>query len=149
MQKISKRGLELLKQFEGVSLCPYLCPAGKRTIGYGHVVLPSEEYLLNGLSSNEADALLKRDVLAIESALSNLITVTLAQAQLDALICLAYNIGLQAFENSTLLRLLNQGKVPEAGKQFSRWVYSKGKPLNGLIKRRAVELKLFTEESLS
>jgi lysozyme len=145
MQKISQRGISLLRKFEGLSLYPYNCPAGKRTIGYGHVILPSETHLLNSISANEAELLLRADIEPIESAFKNILRCKLTQNQFDALGCLVFNIGIQAFQHSSLLRLLNLGKTEQAGKQFGRWIYTKGKPLNGLIKRRAEELKLFTE----
>ena len=45
--KISEKGIDLIKYFEGVRETPYKCPAGYWTVGVGHLisrntVLPSE-----------------------------------------------------------------------------------------------------------
>lgn len=50
-----------------------------------------------------------------------------------------------AFNSSTLLRLLNQGKYNDAANQFQRWVYANKKVLPGLVKRRAEEKELFVK----
>jgi hypothetical protein len=55
----------------------------------------------------------------------------------------AFNCGLGAFEESTLLRLLNNGDYEGAAGQFSRWVKGPNGPLAGLVKRRDAEEALF------
>ena len=59
------------------------------------------------------------------------------------LVSFAYNIGRTAFENSTLLKLLNRGEYEAAAEQFEKWNKSGGRVLNGLTKRRFDEQKLF------
>jgi lysozyme len=72
------------------------------------------------------------------------VDVELTQNQYDALCSLIYNIGREAFKNSTLLKLLNVGKSPkDIGPQFDRWNKGGGRVLAGLVKRRAVERDLF------
>jgi lysozyme len=145
MRNVSEQGLALIRQFEGFSAKPYLCPAGKPTIGYGHLIkngdFPGE------ISKIEAEKLLKQDVMVAESAIFQLVKVELTQNQLDALVSFIYNIGTKAFEKSTLLRKINEKKPEEAAGQFSRWVYGNGRKLPGLIARRAAESKLFSEIS--
>jgi len=68
----SQEGIDLIKEFEGFSAKAYICPAGKATIGYGHVVLPSEKHLLTGsITNEEAERLLKSDLEIAESALNS------------------------------------------------------------------------------
>ena len=141
MMTISKRGLELIKRFEGFSATPYFCPAGKLTIGYGHIILPEESRAL--INEQDAERLLKNDIKTAEQAVLSLVTVELTQGQFDALTSFVFNIGNQAFEKSTLLRILNRGLPEQAVKQFSRWVYANGRKLEGLVRRRAAEAALF------
>ncbi|MDX2073502.1 MAG: lysozyme [Alphaproteobacteria bacterium] len=142
--KISENGLLLIKRFEGFSATPYLCPAGKLTIGYGHVLAP---HLLRGpVTIKEAEKLLLADLAPVEAAINRLVVAPLTQNQFDALCSLTYNIGVGAFAKSTLLRLLNTtNHQPSTTNQFSRWVYGGGKRLAGLEKRRRAEMELFQQ----
>jgi lysozyme len=142
--QISQEGLALIKRFEGFSPTPYICPAGKETIGYGHVIHPVESYPPEGISEAEAEKLLKQDVSYAESILEHAVLVPLSQSQFDALASLIYNIGIKAFVNSTLLRRLNERNHAAAASEIGRWVYAGGKILPGLVKRRATETALFT-----
>lgn len=65
------------------------------------------------------------------------------QRQFDAMVSLAYNIGVPAFRESTLLRLHKEGKYADAKAQFARWNKQAGAVLNGLTKRRAHEAEVY------
>lgn len=97
--KASVDAYELIKQFEGLRLEAYLCPAGIWTIGYGHT---------SGVSPNsfitiqEADEYLHRDVAAIEMQLNKL-NLSLRQCQWDAIVSFVFNVGIGNFKASTLL----------------------------------------------
>jgi lysozyme len=145
MEDVSQTALDMIKRFEGFSGEKYYCPAGKLTIGYGHVIAP-EEYFPDSISQQEAESILKQDVNAILGAFLRLVKVETTQNQQDALLSLAYNIGIKAFEKSTLLRLLNAGDAEGAARQFDRWVYIKGVKSNGLANRRATEKAWFLGE---
>jgi hypothetical protein len=80
-----------------------------------------------------------------EEVVSNLVKVELNSNQFSALVSFVYNIGPSAFKESTLLRLLNSGDVEGAANQFKRWNKSGSKVLEGLVKRRNAEEKLFRE----
>jgi lysozyme len=56
---------------------------------------------------------------------------------------LAYNIGLDAFRASTLLRLYNAGNTAGAAAQFDRWSRANGRVLRGLVARREAERAVF------
>jgi lysozyme len=94
----SEQGLTLIKNFEGFSAKPYICPAGKSTIGYGHVIAAGEQFPGGEIDLNMEEILLKQDVIQREQAINCLIQVTLLQYQFDALISFVYNIGIQAFD---------------------------------------------------
>ena len=64
----------------------------------------------------------------------------------DGLLILGFNVGMGAFEKSTLFARLKAGDFAGAVSQFGRWAHGGGKVLPGLIKRRAAERALFLEQ---
>jgi len=142
-------GKDLVKRSEKLSLKPYICPAGKLTIGWGHVILPNEEYLKTGITEEKANELLTSDLKDAEDAVNTYVTVYLCQHQFDALVSFVFNLGAGALEESTLLRLLNDGHYEEAPTQLLRWNKARNpktgerEVLPGLTKRRAEEASLF------
>ena len=139
---ISEKGVEAIKALEGFSPLEYMCVAGKRTIGYGHVLKPDESYVC-GVSEKQAEKLLAQDLGAIESAVDSAVKVPLEEYQRDALVCFAFNIGIYAFQRSTLLKELNAGNYDKVPQQLLRWVYVNGKPCYGLLRRRQAEAAMF------
>ncbi len=73
--EISQAGIDLIKQFEGFSAKPYLCPAGKLTIGYGHVITAKEDFCVGGIDVFAAERLLKQDVSMVGNAVSTMALV--------------------------------------------------------------------------
>lgn len=138
--KISQDGLNLIKEFEGFHADAYLCPAGVWTIGYGHTGGVAER---QSVTKQEAEEYLKSDVAFAEDVVNEYVEVELTQHQFDALVCFVFNVGADAFRDSTLLRLLNQGQTEEAAEQFLRWNKAGGKVLTGLTRRREAERELF------
>ena len=140
---ISDEGLDLIKNFEGCELNAYVCPSGVYTIGYGHTgdVLPNQT-----ITQAEADALLREDVRKFEKGTNNYTNVPLNQSQFDALVSFTFNVGLGAYRDSTLLRLLNGADYEGAAGQFGRWVNGSNGPLPGLVRRREAEEKLFRKD---
>ena len=145
--RISEKGLNLIKKYEGFSSKPYMCPANVPTIGYGSTYYPNGTKVKisdDEISEEEATQILEyiaqKD---FGSAVNKFVIVDLTQNQFDALVSFAYNIGRTAFENSTLLKLLNRGEYEAAAEQFEKWNKSGGRVLSGLTKRRFDEQKLF------
>ena len=139
--KISPSGIALIKEYEGLRLSAYLCPAGIPTIGYG-----STKGVKMGetITEKEAESLLIADIERIcEPCLEVNVDVDLTQGQYDALSSFIFNLGCGAFKGSTLCKLLNAGNYDGAAKQFGRWTKANGKELPGLVKRRAAETALF------
>ena len=143
--KVSSKGLELIKEFEGFSSVAYLCSAKKVTIGYGNTFWEDGTPVKIGdqISKERAETLLKHVVDNFSVAVEVDIKIEVTQNQFDAMVSLAYNIGLGAFKNSTLLRQLNRGNFVGASQEFLRWDKSNGKPLLGLTRRREREKLLF------
>lgn len=144
--KTSKAGLDLIKEFESFRSAPYLCSSGVPTIGYGTTVYPNGIKVKlsdQKITQQLAESFLQHHVNAIEKDVLNLVKVPLKQNQFDALVSFAYNVGLGAFQDSTLLKLLNAGDIDNASKQFERWNKAGGKVSNGLTRRRNAEKALF------
>lgn len=140
--KISEKGLELIKKFEGYEGKAYLCQAGVWTIGYGHTQGVEEN---DTCSVEEATEFLKKDVEKAERTINDLVKCELNQNQFDALVSFVFNIGRDNFKRSSMLKFLNSAHYPLSAGQFDRWVYARKNRSNGLIARRAAEKKLFLE----
>lgn len=138
--RISKNGLELIKRWEGCRTNAYLCPANVWTIGYGHTKTAKPGMMI---SHTQADNLLLEDLKRFEEAVRRLVSVPLNQNQFDALVSFTFNVGEGAFQQSTLLKLLNSGNYSAASFQFGKWVYAGKKVLPGLVARREDEYQLF------
>lgn len=138
--KISDKGLELIKQFEGLRLEAYLCSAGVPTIGYGST---RGVQLGQTITETEATDRLRVDVHSAEECVNDHVEVSLTQNQFDSLCSFVYNLGCGAFRSSTLLKLLNAGQYEAASQQFGKWVKASGKTVQGLVYRRNVEREFF------
>ena len=143
---MTERCIELVKRFEGFMPHLYLCPAGYPTIGYGHLVLKHEiQRFKDGITEEEAEELLRKDLLKREKRIKPWIKVEIHPYMLDALLSFVYNVGCWAFYGSTLRRKLNREEFYDAADEFLRWVYAGGRKLRGLIRRRQAERELFLE----
>lgn len=140
MLRTSDAGIALIKRFESFCATVYRCPAGKPTIGYGHVILPGEQFGI--ITEAEAIELLRRDLAIAEAAVRRLITVPLTQSQFDALVSFTFNVGEGSLKKSTLRLRVNQGNWAQAKRELLRWVYADGKKLKGLVVRREAEAGL-------
>ena len=136
----SPKGIALIKEFEGLRLKAYKCPGGVWTIGYGHTAGVKPGMVI---TKAQAEEYLKADLIAFERYLNSL-GLTLNQNQFDALISFIYNVGTGNFSNSTLLRKVRANPQDNSiMDEFLRWVYSKGRVLPGLQRRRLAEMKLY------
>jgi lysozyme len=141
ISRIGKAGLDLIKEFEGLKLRAYLCPAKVWTIGYGstgpHVTAGKV------ITEAEAEALLREDLARFERAVTGFVTAGLTQNQYDALVSFAFNVGISALERSTLLKRVNAKRFDDVPAEFAKWNRAAGRPLAGLTRRRAAEAALF------
>lgn len=141
IRRVSADGLDFIRRYERFSGKTYTCPAGRPTIGYGHVIKPGERFP-ETITVEQASRLLARDLDTIEIYLSALFPAA-PQHQFDALASFAFNCGLGALDRSTLLKMLRQGDMAGAADQFLRWDKVGGQPLAGLTRRRQDERALF------
>jgi len=141
INSLSSEGIEFIKRFEGFSPVEYLCPAGKKTIGYGHVVLDRESF--GKITETQGAEILSKDVETTERVVREYVKVPLSVNQYDALCSFVYNLGEGNFRRSTLLKELNLRNYQKAADEFGRWVKANGKKLPGLERRRTEEKEMF------
>jgi len=135
---------DLVKASEGCVLTAYRDSVGVLTIGYGHTRGVNVDQVI---TQEDADLLLESDLDDAAESVRKLVSVNLTQGQFDALVDFVFNLGEGRLRDSTLLRLLNEGRYGEAAVQFKFWVIAGGHPLPGLIKRRAAERAMFEATS--
>jgi len=117
--KISEKGLDLVKEFEGFESCVYKDSAGKNTIGYGHLLKAGESYVC--ITKTKAKQLLAQDLKEAERCVKSSVKKPLTQNQFDSLISICFNIGCGAFKKSTLLKELNAGNTEKVPGEMMRW----------------------------
>ena len=140
--KISQNGIELIKSFEGCVLTGYPDIGGVPTVGYGST--GPDVYIGMKITQAEAERRLAKELEHFENGVSNLVKVAINQNEFDALVSFSFNVGLGAFQRSTLLRLLNDGTERDiVSSEFLRWNKVDGKPVEGLTRRRKAEQALF------
>ncbi len=140
----------IIKDAEGFSAKPYLCPCGVPTIGWGTTHYP------NGTSVALKDAIITRTaadyfltctLVTFEIKMKQVTTRQPTAHQWAAMLDLTYNIGVSAFAGSTLLKKFNAGDLAGTAEQFMAWdkghVHGQVVVLPGLEKRRAKERELF------
>lgn len=121
---------------------PYDDGYGNMTVGYGHLILPGEDFSA-GISQPDAVVLLRADMAKAEQIVHNEVGVPLNQGEFDALCDAVFNMG-DFLKSSTLLRLLNAGDTEGAREQLARWQFAGGKPNAALEARRIAEMALWT-----
>jgi lysozyme len=141
MATVSPAGRALIRRFEGCRLTAYQDLKGIWTIGYGHTgpdVRPGMT-----ITQEQAEALLAADLARFATGVEDSLARPVTQMQLDALVSLAYNIGLGAFRRSSVLRRLNARDEQGAAEAWILW-RDDGQPTEaGLARRRAAEIFLF------
>lgn len=137
MRTINKRGLNLIKKYEGCKLTSYICPAGVLTIGYGHTgkdVKPNQT-----ISKKKAINLLKKDLARFERHVQSYNYIyEWTDNEFSALVSFAFNIG--NIDQLTAYGTRTRSQIRSA---MLKYVKANGKTLQGLVKRRKAELKLF------
>ena len=138
----------LCREFEGLRLKPYLCPAGFPTIGYGTVYKPdgttvtmkhpaiskeiAEEWLVHEIKNTYMPGVLKCSPHLIAHP-----------ETLAAMSDFAYNLGVARYKSSTLRKRIDVMDWDGAKEQLMKWVRGDGKILPGLVRRRRSECEIF------
>jgi lysozyme len=153
-RRVSKAAVDLMHSFESCKLTSYPDPGSDDghpwTIGWGSTgadIVPGLTW-----TQAQADARFASDLAKFEDGVSMLLGATpTSQNQFDALVCIAYNIGLdidkdtiaEGLGDSTLLRKHKAGDFEGASKAFRAWRFNDGREMRGLVRRRAAEEKLY------
>jgi lysozyme len=165
--KTSAKGIHVMHLFEGYRDKPYLCPAQLWTVGWGEVLyhdqiklpvartgtytgLIRKEYQLKDEDNRvwtkpELEERFKGLLVTFERGILRLAPSTDGdQGLFDACVCLAYNIGLGAFQRSTIRqRILRDEPLDKVAEGFMMWTKGGGRELPGLVRRRKAEIALF------
>ena len=148
--RVSPKGRKFITSHEGEILFVYKDPIGLPTVGVGHLVKPEEKSkypLGKKITKAESQELLTQDLEVFEDAVSASLKVGANQNEFDAMVSLAFNIGIDAFKRSSVLRHFNSGNKAAAARAFLAWNKAKsdGKlvVLPGLDRRRKEERDLF------
>lgn len=145
--RISDSGIAFIAEWEGVRLKAYKCSAGVYTIGIGSTRYEDGSPVRAGdVLPNEpaAYALFRNTVGQYEDVVNRLAKNPLKQNQFDALVSLAYNIGVGAYAKSTVAkRVANDPADPSIRNAFLMWTKAGGRVVNGLVRRREAEANLY------
>lgn len=154
--RLGPEGVDLLKSVEGLRLVPYDDQTGKdatawsagATIGYGHLIARDEwDRYKDGIAEPAADTLFAADLAPFEIAVGSSVTIGLQQYEFDALVILAFNIGIAGFKSSSVVKLVNNPAAPtgypslEAA--WKAWNKSQGQVMKGLDNRRQCEWRIY------
>lgn len=150
MLTISDQGLALIQSFEGCRLTAYQDIVGVWTIGWGTIrINGAAVHAGMTITQEQADTFLREEANAKCAALQALLTVPQSQSQIDALTSFCYNLGVGAFQSSSLRKDINAGR-PVVEKRFTDWnkVRQNGVlvPVEGLTRRRKAEYALYMKE---
>ena len=142
--QVSRSAIELIKRFEGYRRKSAQLPDGRWTIGHGHTQTAREGA---EVSEQDAEALLLYDLIAVSHSINEWVFTPLNQNQFDALTAFAFNIGLENFRCSSVLRRLNEGSLIQAACAMELWRKAEfdGESIvvDALVRRRSAEKTLF------
>jgi lysozyme len=142
--RVSAAAIELIKRFEGLRLTAEQLDDGRWTIGYGHTRSAREGAQV---SEADAEALLTYDLVEVQAAINELVFTPLTQNQFDALAAFVFNIGVEEFRHSSVLRRLSEGALLQAACAMEMWRKAdfEGERIviDALVRRRATEKALF------
>ncbi len=142
--QVSRAAIELIKSFEGYRPKAAQLPDGRWTIGYGHTLTAREGA---EVSEADAEALLMYDLINVAHAVNEHSYTPLTQNQFDSLCCFAFNVGVDNFRRSSVLRRINEGQLLQAACAMEMWRKAdfEGERIviDALVRRRSAEKTLF------
>lgn len=142
--QVTRASVDLIKRFEGYRQKAAKLPDGRWTVGYGHTLTAREGA---SVSEKDAEALLLYDLISVAHSVNENTYAPLNQNQFDALVCFAFNIGLDNFLRSGVLRRINEGSLLQAACAMEMWRKAdfEGERIviDALVRRRAAEKTLF------
>ncbi|HEX4199716.1 MAG TPA: glycoside hydrolase family protein [Caulobacteraceae bacterium] len=142
--RVSPAAIALIKRFEGLRPAAVQLDDGRWIIGYGHTRSAREGAQV---TEQDADDLLTYDLAEVQAAIDELVFTPLTQNQFDALASFVFNIGIESFRHSSVLRRLNEGALLRAACAMEIWRKAdfEGERIvvDALVRRRAAEKALF------
>jgi lysozyme len=140
---IGPRGRDLIRAFESLRLEAYDDGVGVFTIGWGHTrgVQPGDT-----CTREQAEQWLAEDLAEAETGVDRYVSVSLSEAQRDALASFVFNLGAGAFGRSELCRFVNARQNFSAARAFLHWTMAGGRPMRGLLRRRLAEAALYADD---
>ncbi|AWW32185.1 lysozyme [Echinicola strongylocentroti] len=147
--RLTKEGIELMKEFEGLRLDAYQDVAGVWTIGHGNTYYEDGSKVKQGdrISKARSEKLFINIVEGFAEGVRGAILQPIGAKPFSALVSFAYNVGLQNFRDSTLLKKVNiNPEDPSIRSEFMRWNKAGGKVWDGLTRRRKAEANLYFDE---
>ncbi|MET3666395.1 lysozyme-family localization factor SpmX [Caulobacter sp. 1776] len=142
--QVTRAAVDLIKRFEGYRQKAAQLPDGRWTVGYGHTLTAREGA---SVSEKDAEALLLYDLISVAHSVNEHTYTPLNQNQFDALACFAFNIGLDNFLRSGVLRRINEGSLLQAACAMEMWRKAdfEGERIviDALVRRRSAEKTLF------
>jgi lysozyme len=142
--RVSRTAIDLIKRFEGYRRAAAQLPDGRWTIGHGHTLTARQGA---EVSEDDAEALLLYDLIGVAHALNEAVYTPLNQNQFDALASFTFNIGLDSFHQSGVLKRLNEGALIQGACAMELWrkaiVGGERIVIDALVRRRSVEKTLF------
>jgi type VI secretion system secreted protein VgrG len=158
INKMSSMGMDLLGSFEELRLRPYDDQTGKvifswikgATIGYGHLISQGEwNKYKDGITEVQAKTLFRLDLSDYIDAVNSNVKIKLGQHQFDALVMLTFNIGINAFKSSSVLKMVNDPAVKTGystlESAWKAWTKSQGQVMLGLVNRRQAEWDIYSK----
>ena len=136
--------IEIIKEFEGLHLTAYICPANVWTIGYGSTIHPDGRRVMRGdtITMQQAEDYLMVEIRRRLAAMN--LPDSLNDNQRAALVSFVYNVGIGAFNRSTLRRkvIINRND-PTIRNELMKYNRANGRVLRGLTRRRRAEADLY------
>lgn len=149
IDKVLELGSAIIRKWEGFKASPYLCSAGVPTIGYGSTYYEDNSKVTlqdPPITKEVAELLLQYTILKnYLPAVLRLCPSLTEPHQIAAILSFTYNLGPAALETSTLRKKILEGDLAAVPEQLARWNRAGGKILQGLVNRRADEIRLFTQ----
>lgn len=144
--KLDTNGIKFIQDEEGLRLKAYLCPANVWTIEYGNTYHLDNTPVKKGdeITLDEANNLFNQKIKLYEDSVNKNLKVSVTQNQFNALVSFCYNVGMFAFQSSTLLKKINsKASFEDIFKEFSKWVHAAKQVITVLVNRRKREINLY------
>lgn len=142
---MNQLAVDMIKKFEGFKSHAYQDSGGLWTAGFGWTHGVTMDTVM---TKEQAEANLIERVEEIQKQVDMLVKFPLSRNQEAALISFVYNVGIDNFKNSTMLKKINEAYIEEAGKEFLKWCHVKGQFIEGLLLRRRAERAIFNSPTI-